>query len=198
MISGLADGTVKLWDLKRGNEVVPPLLAHGACVTAVALDARGRRAVTASEDGTVKVWDVISGWDARSGQELRRRGNDASPVHCVAMSPDGRIAVLPSSNGAVGIWDLETRRERRFIEGHTEAVTGVAVSPDGTTIASASLDSTVQLRNLESGQRIAKFTCDAPALCCAFFDDRTLLAGDGVGRVHFLCLETGRRKLNTA
>jgi hypothetical protein len=39
---------------------------------------------------------------------------------------------------------------------------------------------------VESKVLLATFTCDAGARCCAFIIDRKLIAGDALGRVHFL------------
>jgi len=36
---------------------------------------------------------------------------------------------------------------------------------------------------------IATFHCDAYALCCAFVDERRIVAGDFGGRLYFLALE---------
>jgi hypothetical protein len=47
----------------------------------------------------------------------------------------------------------------------------------------------LKLWDLESGAVLATFTCDAAALSCAFIDDQKLVAGDTLGRVHFLCFE---------
>ncbi len=48
----------------------------------------------------------------------------------------------------------------------------------------------LKLWDLASGECLATFTADAPIPACALApDDRTLVAGDSTGRVHFLRLE---------
>jgi hypothetical protein len=39
------------------------------------------------------------------------------------------------------------------------------------------------------GSLIATFYCDSPANCCAFADQRRIVAGDAGGRVYILSLE---------
>jgi WD40 repeat protein len=70
--------------------------------------------------------------------------------------------------------------------GHSDVVWGVAVSPDGRRAVSASSDSTLKVWNLESGAIIAAFTADARVFCGTWAGDRNIVAGDELGRVHFL------------
>jgi WD40 repeat protein len=65
----------------------------------------------------------------------------------------------------------------------------VAVTPDGRRAVSASWDNTLKVWDLETGSLLVTFTCDAPVYCAAFADDRTIVAGDAAGRLHFLLLE---------
>jgi WD40 repeat protein len=65
----------------------------------------------------------------------------------------------------------------------------VALSPDGHRAVSNSLDGTVRLWDLESGEELATFIGDGDMRYSAFTSDgRTIVAGDGFGRVHFLRL----------
>ena len=84
---------------------------------------------------------------------------------------------------------LNTGGALRTLEGHTNAVCGVAVTPDGKRAVSASRDNTLRVWELATGMPIATFRCDAPALCCACADERRIVAGDDLGRVYFLALE---------
>jgi WD40 repeat protein len=45
----------------------------------------------------------------------------------------------------VRIWDAATGRQLRTLRGHSEAVYGVAYSPDGAALASTSYDDTVRI-----------------------------------------------------
>jgi len=68
----------------------------------VAVSPDGRRAVSASHDKTLKVWDL------ETGRELRTLEGHSSSVMGVAVSPDGRHAVSASADNTLRLWDLET------------------------------------------------------------------------------------------
>jgi WD40 repeat protein len=77
----------------------------------------GRRAVSASSDGTLKLWDLDTGQCLRTLQgHIGGRGD-------VALSPDGRRVTSGTGDETVRVWDLDTgrclaawvaRREVRF------------------------------------------------------------------------------------
>jgi NB-ARC domain/WD domain, G-beta repeat/TIR domain len=125
---------------------------------------------------------------------LRALEGHSDFVNGVAVSGDGRRAVSACADGTLKLWDVESGLELRTMEGHSSIVNGVAVSGDGRWAASASADNTVKVWDVEGGVPLITFTCDAPALCCAFINDRKLIAGDAGGRVHFLRLEKPKAK----
>ena len=135
------------------------------------------------EYATLKVWDV------ESGRELRTLEGHSGAVSGVALSGDGRRAVSASADKTLKVWDAESGRELRTLEGHSQGVIGVTLSGDGRRAVSASWDKTLKVWDVESGVPRITFTCDAAVWCCAFINDRKLIAGDGGGRVHFLRLE---------
>jgi WD40 repeat protein len=132
-----------------GTSLVRTLEGHSAAVSGVALRPDGRRAVSASKDGTLKVWDL------ESGRELRTLEGHCGLVNGVALSPDGRRAVSASSDRTLKVWDLESGRELCTLEGHSRSVNGVAVSADVRRAISASWDRTVKVWDLESGRQCA-------------------------------------------
>ena len=73
----------------------------------------GKRAVSASADNTLKVWDL------ETGRALRTLEGHSAWVHGVAVTPDGKRAVSASADSTLKVWDLETGRELRTLEGHS-------------------------------------------------------------------------------
>jgi WD40 repeat protein len=94
---------------------------------------------SASNDGTVRLWD------AATGVVRRTLEGHTGYVIGVAFSPDGKLVASASGDGTVRLWDAAAGVVRRTLEGHTGYVWGVAFSPDGKLVASSSYDRTVRL-----------------------------------------------------
>ncbi len=146
----------------------------------------GRKAVSASGDRTLKVWDL------ERGEEVRTLKGHSGWVYAVAVTPDGRKAVSASNDQTLKVWDLERGEEVRTLKGHSGSVYAVAVTPDGRKAVSASDDQTLKVWDMETGKIVATFTADGSILCCAIAPyGKTIVAGESSGRVHFLRLENG-------
>jgi len=182
-VSGSMDHTIKVWNLETGREL-RTLKGHSSTICAVAVTPDGRRAVSGSWDRTLKVWDL------ETGQELRTLEGHADWVRAVTVTPDGRRAVSGSKDGTLKVWDLETGRELRTLKGHTDEIDAVTVTAEGRRVISGPWDRTLKVWDLETGREMASFTEDAKIYAVAMGpDDKTLVAGDMSGRVHFLRLE---------
>src|SRR5271165_6531873 len=131
-----------------GDPLIRPLEGHTDWVSAVVVTPDGRRAVSASGDRTLRLWDL------ESGQTFRRLEGHTDSVWAVAVTPEGRCAVSASGDRTLRLWDLESGQTIRTLEGHTDWVNAVAVTPDGRRAVSASGDRTLRLWDLESGQTI--------------------------------------------
>ena len=151
-VSASADKTLRLWDLETGV-CLRVLEGHADNVTSVGVTPDGRRAVSASWDYTLQVWDL------ETGISLRVLEGHAGPVTSVSVTPDGRRAVSCSGDiwgygegddNSLRVWDLETGSCLRVLDGHTNAVVAVSITPDGGRAVSASWDWTLRLWDLDT------------------------------------------------
>ena len=133
---------------RESEALVRTLEGHTMTVTGVAVTADGRWAVSASYDGTLKVWDL------GTGQLVYTLKGHAQGVTGVAVTVDGRWAVSASFDNTLKVWDLGSGQLVRTLEGHTAEVTGVAVTADGRWAVSASSDKTLKVWDLGSGQLV--------------------------------------------
>src|SRR2546426_65193 len=83
-----------------GTSLIRTLEGHSSSVHGVAVSADGRRAVSASVDKTLKVWDV------ETGGALRTLQGHSDLVNGVAVSADGRRALSGSDDNTLKVWDL--------------------------------------------------------------------------------------------
>jgi WD40 repeat protein/serine/threonine protein kinase len=124
------------------------LSVHEHGVTSAAFSPDGARIVSASHDGTVRVWRV---GDGRAPLVLR--GHEAG-VRAAVFSPDGGRIASASYDGTVRVWAADGSGAPQVLRGHEGWVWSVAFSPDGGRIASASYDGTVRVWDARGGQAL--------------------------------------------
>jgi WD domain, G-beta repeat len=125
----------------RTAERVGELEGHAGYIQDVAFLGEDH-VVSASGDGTAKVWDLKT-----REETLTLRGH-TGPLNNVAVAPDGMVIATAGSDGTAKLWDARTGDELITLFGHDRIVHTVAFSPDGRLLATASGDGTVMLRLL--------------------------------------------------
>jgi WD40 repeat protein len=128
VLAGSLDGTVRVWDLATGQGVV--LGRHATRVYAVAVAADGRRAVSSSWDGAVKVWNLEQRSEEGEYAGHERGKKDGRSVDAVAISAAGLVASAGRA-GEIHLWSLETGAAGRVLEGHASRVHFVGFASGG-------------------------------------------------------------------
>ncbi|MDG4814249.1 NB-ARC domain-containing protein [Micromonospora sp. WMMD956] len=135
---GSDDGLIRLF--RDGSHAPEAILAgHRGEVRALAVSPDGNWVVSASDDTTIRRWDL------KTGLLFNTFHGHTDRVRALAVAPDGRWFVSASDDGTVRQWNSMDAAARGVLRGHTARVRGVAVSPDGLQIASVSDDGTVRL-----------------------------------------------------
>jgi WD40 repeat protein len=165
---------------------VDPLEAQSSPANAVAFSRDGRRALFASADKSVRLWDV------ETNREVRRFIGHTASVWCVAFAPDGKQALSGGADRTVRLWDVETGQELRRFEGHDALVSNVVFSPDGRRLLSSGFDHAVILWEAETGRELRRIESlqHVSALAFALDGKQSFVAADAV--VHLLDLTTGQ------
>jgi WD40 repeat protein len=161
------DRNFKYYQQVIGKELVgffgSPNMKHSGEVWGCAFSPDGKTFVSASEDGTLKLWD------AETGKEMRTFTGHKAPINSCAFSPDGTRLVSASDDHTLKLWDAASGKEMRTLTGHKSYVRGCAFSPDGTRLVSASRDKTLKLWDVASGKDLRTFTGHKNyVLGCAF------------------------------
>ena len=95
--------------------------------------------MAASDDKTVKVWDVVD-------NKLYRMFNHPAEVRQAVFSLDERLVLTGCYDGIARLWNLETGKEVCRFEGHSDKIEyGVAISSKGGMVATAGYDGVVKL-----------------------------------------------------
>ncbi|NUO40657.1 MAG: TIR domain-containing protein [Streptomyces sp.] len=155
--SGGQDGNAVVWDI-RSRGPLHILRTGGGYVNCLAWSPDDRRLATGSADGVVVVWntDVLS-----DGAREWKDWDQSDIVTCLAWSPDGELLVAGTSGGQVTCLPIhESSPDTGLVhlEGHTDSVSDVGFSADGTLLGTASADGTIRLWRTDDWTTVAVLT----------------------------------------
>ena len=176
LASGSRDRTIRLWDVNVGTETAR-FASGGASIIALTMLHDGRLA-SGSEDGTIQFWDV------KTGTETARFAAHGSLILALAILSDGRLASC-SSDSTIRLWDVNTTAEAARLTGHTNSINALAALSDGR-LASGSGDRTIRLWDLARAAETTRLEVDAPVSSVIVLPGGRLVAGDTLGRLHWL------------
>jgi serine/threonine protein kinase/WD40 repeat protein len=147
-----------------------PVIPSESAITAIAATARGEFFATGHRNGEARLW-TTGDWKSNV-----LPATFPGPITHLHFHPDGRRLLIVSGSTA-SVWDLEEQRVVGMPMRHSQDITVAAWSPDGSTIATASIDDTARLWNADTGQPIGdSLKHGSDVLRVAFSPDGRLVA----------------------
>lgn len=110
---------------------------HMATIRSIAFTPDGRKLVSASDDKTIRVWDLATGQTEQIVRGQAGPGATGS-IYAIALSPDGKWLAAGgwTAGGEIRLYDFKSRKLVALLEGHADAVYGLAFSPDSRQLVS--------------------------------------------------------------
>jgi WD40 repeat protein len=179
LVSGCEDKTLRLWN-SAWNQVWSTASAHSSNITSVAFSPDGAALVSASLDGTLRLWST-------NGTSLRTFTGHASGVTAVAFSPDGAKLASGSLDGSIKLWDRVAGTCLATISAHGAAVTSLGFTPDSKRVLSGGEDALVRLWSAADGTMVQTLGAQRDYIgTAAISPDGALCASAGGGSSIFV------------
>jgi WD40 repeat protein len=166
-----ADGRIRLWDIRSGDEFAT--FRHHPVVMAIAFSPDGKLIASGGADKAIIVWDT------ETGLENKVFEGHAWGIGWQALdwSPDGSLIASGDRAGVVRVWDVETGNERSVLRGHQDDITGITFSPGNRLLLSGSEDATIKVWDVDTASEEVTLRGHTEALGdVAFSPDGSLLA----------------------
>ena len=129
-----------------------------------------RTIVSASIDGVVTVWDPASGtFRGKFKTGIRQINN-------LRLNSTGNLLLLCNAEGSVSLWDVNLQRQVRAFDGHSDSVVDVDFSASEESIFTVSLDKSLRVWNLGTGECIRELNNSSPLRTLALHPTQPLVA----------------------
>ncbi|KAM8986064.1 striatin-4 isoform 1-T1 [Ara ararauna] len=183
-----ADGTVRIWDPRRGGALVTyePQSDHGVPTSITFSATQPGQAVVAFRTGTTVLYDVEV---ARPILALDPRpGGGGCQVNQVVSHPSQPLAITASEDRSIRFLDHRTGKVVHSMVAHLDAVTCLALDPNGVFLMSGSHDCSLRLWHVAHRTCVQELSAhrrkhDEAVHAVAFHPRRSLSASAGADAV---------------
>jgi WD40 repeat protein len=148
LASASEDGSIRLQETT--GRLLFRFEGHSPAAKVLLLSLSNRHLISAFSDGTISLWDIISG----TPRGVLKRYS--APVRNLSLSLDGRLLASSANGYTLDIWDLMSGSMRQSLESRSDLVQRLGFSSEGRFLATESDDNTVRLWDIETRQQIQR------------------------------------------
>ncbi|CAG5134560.1 unnamed protein product [Candidula unifasciata] len=195
LFSASTDKTIAVWDIETGDRM-RKLKGHQTFVNTVSAARRGPQLLcSGSDDGTVKIWDARKKGAINTFQCTYQ-------VTAVTFTDTAEQIISGGIDNELKVWDLRKNAILYKMRGHSDTVTGLEISPEGSYLLSNSMDNTLRIwdvRPFAPQERCVKImsghqhTFEKNLLRCAWSPDGSRVAAGSGDRFVYVWDTTSRR-----
>lgn len=179
----LSSDQVSIWNVRFRH------LRHEGTVHTAILSHDGMTALTASADGTARLWDRNTG--VPIGTPLQHP--DGVEVQTARFSPDDALVLTAASDGFARLWDMRSQLRTGPEIRDDSSLSDAVFSPDGQRILTSTYENDVKLWNARSGELLANIQLGDILQDVAFSPDGTrMVAASFDGTLHLNDALTGK------
>ncbi|MGK0388944.1 MAG: WD40 repeat protein [Maribacter sp.] len=149
------DGSLSVWTGEDMDEIIT--IYPSSCINQMALSPNGKYLAGACDDYTAKVYELPS-MELVHSLELHD-----GYVSKVGFSQQGHLVSI-SKDGTVGVWDYENGRLLHHLKGHDDWVYSLAIHPTKPLVITGSLNSSLKIWNLETGECVKDLVGGGPLI----------------------------------
>jgi WD40 repeat protein len=173
---------LKIWGRPYSTERGPlaTIRGHAGEINALACSPNGRQVVSASRDGTLKIWTC----DLLGARVATLEGHKREVTAC-AYSPRARKVLTASKDRTLRIWDEDNKTRPVILKGHAGEVNVSCYSADGREVVSGSSDGVLRIWDAKTGRPTHAFVTRAAVTALAVAGDH-IVVGDGSGVLYVL------------
>ncbi|MBE9187020.1 WD40 repeat domain-containing protein [Microcoleus sp. LEGE 07076] len=177
---------IEIW---HGGELRYTGLGHEADITAIVISPDGQFVASASEDTTIKIWNLETGKLICTLGSHLTWGAHKQGITSLAFSLAQTLA-SSSSDGTIKLWNLRRRECSQTIKGYANCL---ALGPDGQTLAEGGWDRNIQLRQLSNPDRSIALQGHFNSINAIAFspDGGTVVSASADGNIKFWNASTG-------
>ncbi|MBW4442721.1 MAG: caspase family protein [Plectolyngbya sp. WJT66-NPBG17] len=135
------NNSIQLWqrDGNKFQQLGTEFKGHKAAITQLVFSPDGKRLASASQDTTIKLWDV------EKGILIQTLSAHTQAVTALSFRSDGEVLASGSADQTIKLWNVSKGRILDTFKGHNATASVIRFSPDGRILAAGTLTNSIHL-----------------------------------------------------